>query len=62
MGSVSRGRSQEGRDRGLEMVGDYVIVARKGNFDLLLCLAWVRSSVASKVDQEVHRVKGSSYS
>jgi hypothetical protein len=39
MGSVSRGRSQEGRGRGLEMVGDYVIVARRVNFDLLLHLA-----------------------
>jgi hypothetical protein len=49
MGSVSRGRSQEGRGHGLEMVGDYVIVAQRVNFDLLLHLAQVRSSVASKV-------------
>jgi hypothetical protein len=27
MGSVFRGRSQEGRGHGLEMVGDYMIVA-----------------------------------
>jgi hypothetical protein len=56
----SWGRSQEGRGHGLEMVGDYVIVAREEKFDLLLCLAWVRSSVASKMDQGAHRIKGSS--
>jgi hypothetical protein len=38
MGSVSWGHSQEWRVCGLEMMGDYVIVAREGNFDLLLCL------------------------
>jgi hypothetical protein len=60
VGSVSRGRGQEGRGHGLEMVRDYMIVACEVNFDLLLHLARVRLSVASKVGQGVHRVKGSS--
>jgi hypothetical protein len=30
MGSVSKGQSQEGRGHELEMVGDYMIVARDG--------------------------------
>jgi hypothetical protein len=30
MGSVSQGQSQKGRDHELEMVGDYMIVAREG--------------------------------
>jgi hypothetical protein len=30
LGSVSRGRNQEGRGHELEMVGDYMIVAQEG--------------------------------
>jgi hypothetical protein len=40
MSSVSWGRSQEGKGRWLEMVGDYVIVAREGRITLTCCYAW----------------------